>query len=79
MGIYDASRGVFRRKNSQFQKKGVSDILGIFRGRPLAIEVKSAKGKTSDDQREFLLNFELQGGIAFVARSVEDVARELGF
>lgn len=52
---------------------GISDIIGIYKGRPLAIEVKTLRGKVTDDQQNFLDNFKDAGGIAIVARSVDDV------
>jgi hypothetical protein len=74
--VYDQKRGCYRR-NPQ-ARLGVSDILGILPdGRFLAIEVKSARGKPSDDQRTFLQSIKDNGGIAFVARTLEDVKREL--
>ncbi len=76
VGTYDAKLRVFR-KPSPYYRKGVSDILGIFRGKPLAIEVKSIKGRTSPEQRAFLEDFAREGGIAMVARSIEDVERVL--
>jgi len=56
---------------------GVSDIIGIFRGRPLAIEVKTKKGRVSEHQENFLNNFRENGGIAIIARSVDDVIQKL--
>lgn len=56
---------------------GISDIIGIYHVRPLAIEIKTAKGKLSEHQISFLNNFKKEGGIAFVARSVEDVIENL--
>lgn len=71
---------------------GVSDILGIspeqwannplepknfLRGRFLAIEVKSVLGKLSLAQKAFLDAVESNGGIAIVARSLDDVIRRL--
>jgi Holliday junction resolvase len=53
--------------------KGVSDILGIYLGAPIAIEVKSAKGKLSLDQEKFLTSWKENGGKICVARSVKDV------
>lgn len=58
-------------------EKGVADIVGIYLGKPLAIEVKTAKGKLSEHQAKWLDSFREAGGIAFVARSVDDVEREL--
>lgn len=54
---------------------GVADILGIYQGRMLAIEVKGPKGRVSEKQQEFIDTVNECGGIAFVARSVDDVIR----
>ena len=57
--------------NSQ---RGMSDIMGMLKGgRLLAIEVKSATGRIQPHQQEFLDALSAGGGLAFVARSVEDV------
>ena len=77
VGIFDPTRKIFRKKNSRYQMKGVSDILGIWDGQPLAIEVKSATGRVSPDQKRFMERFQQEGGRAFVARSVEDVIEGL--
>lgn len=57
---------------------GVPDILGIFDKKMLAIEVKTEKGKLSDHQQRFLDRINREGGIAFVARSIDDVINGLG-
>ena len=75
VGIFDPRRKIFLKKNSKYQIKGVSDILGIWEGQPIAIEVKSEKGRVSPDQKIFLERFKKEGGIAFVARSVEDAMK----
>ncbi len=75
VGVYDAAKGRYRASNS---KKGVCDILGVLPdGRFLAIEVKSAKGKTSQDQDAFIAQVNKSGGLAFVARSLDDVKAHL--
>jgi hypothetical protein len=57
---------------------GLSDIIGqMMDGRFLAIECKSAKGRLTDDQAAFLDTVRRHGGVAFMARAVEDVWREL--
>jgi penicillin-binding protein-related factor A (putative recombinase) len=71
VGTYDPTKKVFR-KNAGYMK-GVSDILGIWQGKFFAIEVKTPKGRVSPEQKVFLARFQEEGGIAFVARSVEDV------
>src|SRR5947208_6166428 len=53
--------------------RGVSDIIGILPGgRFLAIEVKRPGGKVSDEQQQFIDNINERGGLAFVARSVDE-------
>jgi hypothetical protein len=62
----------------RFGKKGSSDILGVLDdSRFLAIEVKGPKGKATFEQLDFLAEVAKRGGVAFVARSIEDVDRHL--
>lgn len=77
VGIFDPKKKVFRRSNNINHLRGVSDILGIVNGRFLAVEVKSEKGRLTIEQKAFLQNIRAQGGIAFEARSLSDVARHL--
>ena len=57
---------------------GVSDIIGIFRGRPLAIEVKIKGGKPPTvSQKQFISDSKNHGGVAFVAKSLNDVIEKL--
>lgn len=74
MGTYDEKLGRYR-KPSPLYRLGVSDILGIYRRTPIAIEVKSQKGQLSDVQRDFIGEFIENGGRACVARSVEHVIK----
>jgi penicillin-binding protein-related factor A (putative recombinase) len=77
-GTYDAAKGIYRRKQSVHHLRGVSDIIGLLpSGRLFACEVKSEKGRLSEHQKAFLENIKLNGGIAFVARSIDDVAMNL--
>jgi len=73
VGIFDRNKGVFRRPMNRYHIKGSSDILGCVDGRFIAIEVKGAKGRLSLHQKEFLNNINEKGGLAFVARSINDV------
>ena len=57
---------------------GVSDFLGIYKGRFLAIEAKAPHGKPSPAQTEFLDRVRKDGGIAILAYSVDDVIDGLG-
>jgi len=54
--------------------RGCSDVLGVLPdGKILAIEVKTPSGVLSQEQENFLTNIKNNNGIAFVARSIEDV------
>jgi hypothetical protein len=52
---------------------GCSDIIGIYKGRFLAIEVKTSEGILSIEQGRFLDKINDHGGIAIVARCINDV------
>ena len=58
-------------------EKGVPDILGLYKGKMLVIEVKGPRGKLNRNQELFIDRINREGGIAFVARSVADVLKEL--
>ena len=74
VGVWDQRKKIYRRPMNKFHRNGVADILGILPdGRLLAIEVKSAKGRLSDHQKEFLKNVEDNNGLAIVARSLDDL------
>lgn len=59
--------------------KGSSDLLGIHAGtgRFIAIEVKTPKGRATQEQENFLLAVNNAGGIGFVARSAESALQQL--
>lgn len=84
-GTFDPTRKKFRKHKNKL--KGVADILGILapHGRSLAIEVKrpktafSAKTYPTKDQKIFLDNTNRNGGLGFVARSVDDVIEQLKY
>jgi penicillin-binding protein-related factor A (putative recombinase) len=76
VGIYDTKKEIFRRPMGKYIMPGVSDILGIFKARLLAIEVKrpDTKNRLTLSQKHFLECVNANGGIGFVATSVEEVA-----
>jgi len=77
VGIFDPTRKVYRTNKSPYRIKGVADIIGIWKERPLAIEVKSGKGRLSLEQKSFLSAWGAAGGIGIAAWSVEDVQNVL--
>lgn len=72
--------GIFHWKQHQGlgSTPGVPDIIGIWNGKMLGIEIKTARGKVSERQQAFIDRINSAGGLAFVARSVEDVIKGLG-
>ena len=69
---YASGDGTVRRVRFAFA--GCPDILGQLRdGRLLAIEVKRADGRVTEDQVAFLARAARHHALAFVARSVDDV------
>lgn len=58
----------------RFGVKGCADIIGQMQdGRFLAIECKSADGRLTVEQAAFLDRVKRHGGVAGVARSIDDV------
>lgn len=77
-GIFDPVRKCYRRSRNPFHIRGVADILGLMPdGRLLAIEVKSKRGVVSLEQKEFVKRVAEAGGIALIARSLDDVINAL--
>ena len=77
VGIFDKAKGIYRKPNNRYHIKGVSDIIGVYKGIPLFIEVKSSRGTVSVEQARFLDWINALGGCAFVARRLEDVVLKL--
>jgi hypothetical protein len=81
--VYDARRGGWRAFAGL---KGVADLLGVLAegqapgypaGTLLAVECKAAGGRLSPGQREFLREVGSRGGLALVARSLDDLRRAI--
>lgn len=56
---------------------GGADLIGIYKGRFVAIEVKRPGKKTTEEQESFLEAIRRNGGIAGVCYSPEDVKKLL--
>jgi hypothetical protein len=68
-----------KRRYIEYAFPGCADLLGQLRdGRFLAVEVKVKRDRLSQAQRAFLATVNDNGGIGFVARSIEDVVQALG-
>jgi len=72
--------GIFHFKHfgGPMSQRGISDLLGCYQGRFLALEVKRPGNKPSDDQIRFIENVKASGGIAGVVYSIDDVVELLG-
>lgn len=77
VGIYDPTKKTYRRSKNKYHVKGVSDILGFYRDKFFAIEVKREGNYPSIDQEEFIKRVRKHKHIAFVAYSVDDVIKAL--
>ena len=78
MGIFAWRNNTGGRGKLRFGIKGQADITGILNGgRRLEIEVKGLGGKISKEQYFFLETINRFGGLAFVARSVDDLIENL--
>lgn len=62
---------------SKYMVKGWPDLTGVYNGRPLFIEIKTPTGVVSPEQDAMINKLKAMGAIAFVARSVDDVVREI--
>ncbi len=56
---------------------GLADLQAIKGGQVIMVEVKTARGRLSQDQVQFAADWEDHGGAYIVARSIEDVERAL--
>ncbi len=75
LAFADGARSQWMR----FAWRGAPDLLGqLTDGRILCVEVKAPSGRLRPDQEAFLNTVRCQGGVAFVARSVDDVKEHLG-
>ena len=68
-GFFDGKK--MRKHKSSFAINGPSDILGVVDGRIVCIEVKTPTGVVSPDQVAFIRRVQACGGLACVARSVD--------
>ncbi len=85
-GVFDQGLGRFRG-SSHLYKTGVSDIIGIFKGKFLAVEVKAPKrmdgdkvrraGVLTPNQVQFQREVKEHGGIALTVTSVEELESAL--
>lgn len=64
---------MFKVHGSPLMMAGLPDLVGCIKGRFIGVEVKTAEGSVSKVQRHVLAKIRRAGGVAIVARSVDDV------
>lgn len=64
--------GNFRKDLNPYTKRGIPDILIVHRGRLFGFEIKTLKGRQSDEQKEFEREMVKAGAKYFLIRSLED-------
>lgn len=72
-GVFKTERGGFVRANAV----GCPDVLGVYQGRFVGIEVKTPAGRQSPAQKRFQVAVELAGGVYLVTRSVAEALEHL--
>ena len=53
--------------------RGISDLIAVKDGRVLFVELKTARGRQSEHQKEFQTDLEAAGGEYLLCRGVEDL------
>ncbi len=56
---------------------GISDLIAIKNGRVVFIELKTARGRQGEKQKEFQADIEAAGGEYLIVRNIEDL-QEVG-
>ena len=74
--IYDPIRKKFRSR-AKVQKKGFPDILILVNGTCIGLEVKTATGRQSTEQKAVQECFYLQKAKYYIVRSLEEVKKIL--
>ena len=64
---------VWKNHGSAYSEVGLPDLMGVRGGVFLALEIKGPKGRTTAMQEKWVRDIRRAGGVAGVARSVEDV------
>jgi penicillin-binding protein-related factor A (putative recombinase) len=78
-GYFDTRTQTFKKQRNKYAINGVSDILGVYKSKFLAIEVKTPENKERPpEQVHFIETVKIHGGIAFFATSLDEVKKELG-
>ena len=74
VGVWDNVKKTYRKPNNRFHINGVADVLGCLPGgKFIALEVKTKKGRATQNQKDFLQRISMLGGKAAIVKSIDDV------
>lgn len=74
--VFDQKRKVYRAL-PKYTRKGFPDILVLWQGFPVFLEIKAPKGRQSPEQKEFQADCEKQGIEYHLIKDLKDV-QEIG-
>lgn len=70
VGIYDKEMGGLRNSG---MKKGLPDVIGIYKGQFIGVEIKIGKDRQSDYQKEREQEINAAGGLYFIAKTFDQI------
>ena len=74
VGVWDNVRKTYRKPNNRFHIIGTADVLGCLPGgKFIALEVKTKRGRATQNQKDFLQRISVLGGKAAIVKSIDDV------
>lgn len=77
-GFFDTRIQRFRKDTNPYCRNGVPDILWVYQGQLIGIEMKRPKGgRQSDAQKEFQKDLEDAGGIYILAKGADDAITQI--
>jgi hypothetical protein len=68
------NKGTAGKLKAEGLQSGAPDLLILWRGRAIGLELKTGKGRLSPQQMAFSMRWTTAGGLYAVARSLEEVA-----
>ena len=71
-GMWDPV-GKFYRAPSRGMHRGVADIIGVWNGQGLAVEIKTKRGVMSEQQKHWHERWMAKGGLSVVIRSLDEI------
>lgn len=75
--VFKPSKMTATKRAMRDADRGAPDIWVVHKGRAIALELKTKKGKLSDDQISWRVRFESAEGLYYVVRSLSDAANVL--